>query len=137
MNHSSSIFLKNIVKYDTDINKIGLLDGDEVTPLALAVVFKLPFEIIKLLLEKGANPNVLLKPKEGTFLYTPFMVVVLPGIMDPDDSFIDPKLVQLFLDYKADINIKNSADGKTAYDYMKENEEFKKTSLFKKLSSQF
>ncbi|MCZ0933093.1 MAG: ankyrin repeat domain-containing protein [Oligoflexia bacterium] len=45
-------------------------------------------------------------------------------------------MIQLLLNHNADITVKN-AGGKTAFDYMKENEEFKKTELFKKLSAQF
>ncbi|MBC6415022.1 MAG: hypothetical protein GDA46_01330 [Bdellovibrionales bacterium] len=47
-------------------------------------------------------------------------------------SFIDEKTIQLLLDYKANINIKN-LEGKTALDFMKDNSDFRETELFKKL----
>ena len=50
--------------------------------------------------------------------------------------FIDPEVIQLLLDHKADITVK-SPEGKTAYDYMKDNAEFIKTKIFKKISAQF
>lgn len=53
-----------------------------------------------------------------------------------NESYIDPSTIQLLLDHNADITVKDIG-GKTAFDYMKENEEFTKTELFKKLSKQF
>ena len=112
--------------YDIDI-KGGFTDA---SPLIWAVHARAPLKLIKFLLEKGANPNF-----QTTERGTALKAVSVPS-KEKNIFSIDPKIVQLLLDYKADITIKDLKE-KTAFDYMKENEEFTKTELFKKLSAQF
>lgn len=100
------------------------------SPLQWALYFRTPIEVIRLLLSLGADPNFQDKNK-----YTPLMSASIPNQYS-GISFIDPKVIQLLLDYKANITIRNN-EGKTAYDYMTENEEFAKTELFQKISIQF
>ena len=119
-------FTKELIVYDKDI------DGRDVrflsTPLHWAVYSRAQVSVIKLLLNNNADVNI--KTKYGN---TSLIIASKPN---PDSSFIDLETIQILLDYKADITIQN-LEGKTAYDYMKENKEFKKTELFKKLSAQF
>ena len=121
-------FTKEILKYDTDVNEIGGKKGT--TALMWAVHFRSPIEVIKLLLEQGADPHF--QSKTGSDV---LMSASAPNELT-GNQFINPKAIQLILDHKIDIKIKNS-DGKTAYDYMKENKEFIKTKLFKKISEKF
>ena len=103
---------------------------DEITiTLRKACYWRAPAEVVKFLLEQGADPNH--PSKRGTI---PLISATHP--MHNGNRFINPEVIQLLLDYKADINIRNS-DGDFAYDLMKENEEFKKTELFKKISKKF
>ena len=118
---------KELFNYNYDINiKGGRTDA---SPLVWAVHARAPLELIKFLLEKGANPNF-----QTTERGTALKAVSVPN-KEKNIFSIDPKMVQLLLDYKADITIKD-LKRKTAFDYMKENEEFTKIELFKKLSSQ-
>ena len=87
--------------------------------------------MIKLLLERGANPHFQMRKKKSHVLIAASMPNLRNG-----DRFIDPEVIQLLLDHKVDITVKRS-DGKGAYDFMKENEEFKKTDLFKNISKKF
>jgi len=116
----SEPFLEHI-----DVN--ASLNNDEVTPLILASYFRQP-KIVQILLQKGANPNL----TEKIFGWTSLMATIAPNEFG-GSSYIDPKTIQLLLDYKADLTIKNK-NGVTAFDLMKQNEEFKKTDLFKKIS---
>ena len=100
------------------------------SPLMLAIYNRSSIEIIKLLLERGADPNFKLEDNS-----TPLIVASVPN-KRTKNSFIDPQVIQLLLDHKADITIKNSK-GKTALDYMKENKEFSKTEIFKNLYPAF
>ena len=103
---------------------------DEITiTLRKACYWRAPAEVVKFLLEQGADPNF--QSKKGT---TP--LIAATHTAHSGNRFINPEVIQLLLDYKADINIRNS-DGDFAYDLMKENEEFKKTELFKKISKKF
>ncbi len=110
-------------KYKKDIN---FVDKHGYTALDLAVIHNSP-EIVEILLENGANPNI--KDKNG---YTPlhravirysYKIVYLllkygadPNIKDkhgytPLHRAVieqDPKLVELLLKHKADPNIKDS-----------------------------
>ena len=101
----------------------------ESSPLMWTLYNRQSIKVIQLLLEKGADSN--LQAKSGS---TPLISASVPNT-ERNISFIDEKTIQLLLDYKADISIKN-LDGKTALDFMKENSDFKKTQLFKKLSTQ-
>ena len=122
-------FTKEILKYDTNINELGGSSGREATCLMWALYLRAPIEVIKLLLEKGADPH--LRSEEGSHSLLAASIPNYEG-----NSFIDPKVIKLLLDYNVDITVKNS-EGKTAYDFMKENEEFKKTALFQKISIPF
>ena len=119
-------FTKEFAKYHANIDEIG---GSGGTALMKACYWRVPVEVVKFLLEQGADPNH--QSKRGT---TPLISATHP--MHNGNRFINPEVIQLLLDYKADINIRNS-DGDFAYDLMKENEEFKKTELFKKISKKF
>ena len=119
-------FTKEFLKYDTDVNELG----SGATVLMWAVYMRMPIKVITLLLEKGADPHFRMK----TGNHALFLASV-PN-KHTGDHFIDPRTIQLLLDHKVDIKIKNT-EGKTAYDFMKENEEFKKTELFKEISKQF
>ena len=121
-------FVKELLKYDTDINEPG--GKTESTVLMWAAYNRNPVETIQFLLGQGADPHF--RSKTGSH--------VLMSASAPNTHagirFIDPKVIQLILDQKIDIKIKNN-EGKVAYDYMKENKEFKKTELFKEISKQF
>ena len=118
---------KELLKYNHNINIRG--ETVNASPLMWASYNRSPINVIKLLLEKGANSNF--KSQKGT---TPLIAASIPNKIK-NISFIDPQVIQLLLAYKADITIKD-LKGKTALDYMRENEEFTKTELFKKLSAQ-
>ena len=118
-----------LLKYDIQVDQIGLIDNEEITALCLAIFMKAPVNIIKILLEKGANPNFKtnqqgLTPLTGEFVENP--------------KNIQPRLevVQLLIDYGAEIDITDTQSNKI-YDYMKKYEKLTKTELFKKLSQQF
>ena len=121
-------FIKEFLKYNININEPG---GEQsATTLTWAVYFRAPIEVIKLLLKQGAEPHF--QNKNGNHA----LIAASKLNRYNGNRFINPEVIQLLLDYKADIKIKNHK-GKTAYDYMKENKEFKKTELFKKISQQF
>ena len=118
---------KEILRHDKNIDAMGgSLEG---SPLMWALLFRSPIQVIKLLLEKGANPN--LHNKSGA---TPLMAASFPN-EEMKVSFIDPQVIRLLLNYKVDITVKNK-EGKTAWDYMKANVDFTNTDLFKKLAAQ-
>ena len=118
-------FLKQFFKFNVDIDTTSGRGNSSL--LIWAVYQRSSIEIIRFLLEKGADPNF-----KNKWVHTPLIVAFLTN-RETGSSFIAPEAIQLLLDYKADIAIKAN-DGKTAFDYMKENEEFIKTDLFKKLS---
>ena len=121
-------WVNKLLNYYDD--NIDILDNSYgASPLIWALHNRQSIEVIQLLLEKEADPN--LQTQNGS---TPLIAASNLNIRK-NISFIDEKAIQLLLDYKADISIKNSA-GKTALDFMKENSDFKKTQLFKKLSAQ-
>lgn len=113
-------WLKEILKYDNDLN-----NSIENTPFPLhfAVYHRRPLQMIKFLLEKGADPHLLTNSKNTTLI----LAVMPNGIQDT--NFIDSKVVELLLSYKVDIR-KQGSQGKTALDYMKDNEVFVKTQVF-------
>lgn len=119
--------VKELLKYNLAIDVAGGLVG--ASPLMWAVHSRADIAVVKLFLEKGANPNFQAETSGGTPLIAASVYNKFRDI-----KFIDPKTIQLLLDYKADVTIKNK-EGKTALDYMKENTEFTKTELFKKISS--
>ena len=114
-------FIQALLEYD-DVNSF-ILDNDRATALMLATYRRKPIEIIQLLLKKGADPNITTR-----LLSNSLISASLPN----ETMGIDPQVIQLLLDHNANITAKN-IHGKTAFDYMKENEEFKKTELFKKI----
>ena len=118
---------KDFLKYDMDINAV--FNGT--SPLFLAVYYRQPTKVIQLLLEKGADPHFRTPKTKDTILRAASAPNIRTGV-----SFINPEVVQLLLDHKVDITIKDNK-GKTALDYMKKNKEFIKTKLFKELSAQF
>ena len=125
-------FVQEMLKYVKDVNEPYFADEGAVSPLIGAVCCsKMPVKISQLLLEKKANPNFVIQGG-----YTPIMIATA-GTMEEGGSYqINPQLIQLLLDYGADIRVENT-EGKSAYDYMKENLEFTRTEVFKKISSQF
>ena len=119
-------FAKEILKY-IDVNAKDKINS---TVLNWAVHNRSAFNVIKLLLDRGANPNPQIIGD-----WSALMTASIPNTYK-QMSFIDSNVIKLLLDYKADMTVKNN-EGKTALDYMKENEEFSKTELFKKLYAQF
>ena len=126
-------FTREFLKYDKDLNEVGFVGkGIIVTPLTFVAFNRIPIEIVELLLERGADPNF----KGATS--TPLIEASRPNKRKNIFS-IDPEVIQLLLDYKADITRKEIRwnSNKTAYDYMKENPKFVRTELFKQLSKRF
>ena len=117
-------FTNELLKYDSNVNAVGFIGGKVVTPLTYVAFNRASIKLIKLLLEKGADPN---------FPGVSGSPLISASVPNKRASFIDPEAIQLLLDHKANI-IKTDETGKTAYDYMKENPELVKTELFKKLS---
>ena len=120
-------FIREILKYDTDVNAIGHIFYKEVlykaTSLSRAVFHRMPLEGIKLLLEKGADPNSVIN--DGV---TVLILAVIPSEYGP----VNPQVIQTLLDSKANVSSKD-ASGKTAYDYIKENAQIPQTAIFKNL----
>ena len=119
-------FIKALIEYD-DVNSYV---NNNATLLMIVTYNRKPIDMIQMLLEKGADPNKKDLSAEANSLITASVLNRFTG-----ESYIDPKVIQLLLDYNADITAKD-AYGKSALDYMKENEEFTKTEFFKKLSTQ-
>ena len=131
-------FITEILKYNQEsVNKYCISESRKFKPVLLAVGVRLPYEVIKLLLEKGADVNAYYqdyhKPEKK------FSILMLASFFDEDllaTNYIDPKVIQLLIDHGADLGFKDWA-GRTAFDYMKVNKEFTKTEIFKKISAQF
>ena len=89
-------------------------------------------ELVGILISAGADPDF-----KGA-ASTPLIEASRPNERHNIFS-IDPQVIQLLLDYKADITRKEIRrnSNKTAYDYMKENPEFVKTEMFKQVSKRF
>ena len=119
-------FSQALLEYTDDPNSYI---NNKVTPLILASYYR-QYKIVEALLKKGANPNI-----RSSTQSTPLIATSTKNVFT-NNSYIDPNTIQLLLDHNADITAKNKK-GKNAFDYMKENEEFTKTELFKKLSEQF
>ena len=122
---NSYILTETLLKHENI--KIDSMESGA-TPLLAAVSTRKPPKMIKLLLEKGANPNI-----QSNELQVSSLIAASMPNRRTGENFISPKVIQYLLDYDADINIKDK-DGKTALDYMKENPDFTKTPLFKSLS---
>ena len=120
-------FIEALLEYD-DVNSYV---NDRGTVLLLAVHFRRPINMIQMLLQQGADPNLQSLVTQDNSLISASSPNKITGV-----SYINPEVIQLLLDYKADITAKDT-NGKNAFDYMKENEEFRNTELFKKLSAQF
>ena len=125
-------FTKELLKYYTDISLdetgvfvVGNKPPLTRTPLMTAVYQRQSIRLIRLLLDKGADPNF-----SGN---NPALILASKPHPVLRRSFINPEVVQLLLDHKADLTKKDFL-GKTAYDYMKNNPDFIKTDLFKKIS---
>ena len=120
-------FVKELLKYDTDVNGYGDIFYEGVlykaNPLSRAAFHRMPAEGVRLLLEKGVDPNSVINNN-----VTALMLAVMPS----PDGPVDPASIQAFLDHKADITAQD-AGGKTAYDYMMENTQIPKT-IFKALA---
>ncbi|MCZ0932739.1 MAG: ankyrin repeat domain-containing protein [Oligoflexia bacterium] len=121
-------FTQALLEYD-DVNSFA---NTKATVLITAVYNRVSINIVQLLLEKGADPNIkILPPISANALITASAPNLFTG-----ESYINPQVIQLLLDHNVDITAKDDF-GRNALDYMKENKEFKKTELFKKLSDQF
>ena len=134
-------FTKELLKYYPNIDIRDLITG--ASPLHWASYYKNSPKVIKLLLDSGADVNA--KTSIGIKGITPLMLLVLPDKLvlqyeNQSHSFVKTKTkqlletLQIFLEYNADITIKNER-GETALDYMAQNEQINKTELFKKLYS--
>lgn len=86
-----------LLKHGADVNNIQGIDGtDGKSPLIHAIeVHHLNLELIKLLLQHGANPNHLNKDAEGDLNKTPLCIAIARANLE---------LVKLLLDYRADPN---------------------------------
>ena len=118
-------FAQALLPYYKNIDE---LDDNGANPLQWIIFAKIPLKTVLLFLEKGANPN--LQTKNGNHALIS-AVVPNPMLKEP---FIDPQVVQALLDFGADLKIKNN-EGKSAYDYMKQDSAFSKTELFKQISA--
>lgn len=132
-------FTKELLKYDKNIDETGLINDKGVpyliSPLMSAVYLKAPAKAIKLLLDKKADPNF---KSAGQWTVLMFASVNNQSAWSQARVSPDPETIQLLLDYGANQTLKTqNIEGKTAYDYLKTNEEFTKTEFFKELSSQF
>ena len=129
-------FTKELLKYDTEIDAPGTFYFYAypnsymvlVTPLSNALNSRAPFEVVKLFLEKGADPNIESKYKKLPFA-DPSRDTCIPNGYNLN-STIDLKTIKLLLDYKTNFKNKNYW-GLSAYDCLKENKAFTKTKLFK------
>ena len=128
---SSYEWTKEILKHMSNVNESLPMNEDPElgarTYLLSAIPLNAPIEVIELLLKKGANPNF---QAPGT---SRISVLILASRKDLIGK-VNPKVIQLLLDYKANIKTKDS-EGKTACDYMKEDEEFIQTKLFQSICS--
>lgn len=129
----SKEWIKEILQYNKSVDETVLFNHDDgnnepVTTLFVAVHYRAPIEIIRLFLKAGANPNFQTERKKLSVL----MAAVIPTKEGDNSIIINSDLIQLLLDYKADIALVDAA-GKTALDYMRANKEFSSTELFKKL----
>ena len=115
-------YVTELLKHDTEVNEPGnvFFDGMlyKATALNRAVFHRMPLEGIKLLLDKGADPNTLTNNDISSLMMS---VVASP------DGPVDLPTAQLLLDRGADKNQK-STDGKTAYDFLMENTQVPKDS---------
>ncbi len=132
-------FTKALLKYDTEVNAFGSFYlGSQLilaTPLANAINSRAPIEVIKLLLKKGADPNTPKQVKDKKQPYAqPLENACVPNVFN-ENSVIDPEVIKLLLDYKAELHKKNFW-GQTAFECLEKNEEFTKTELFKTISFQ-
>ena len=122
-------FTKALIKiYYNNINIPSGIYGN--TALHWATYFRSSPKLVKLLLDNSADPNQ--RDNGGD---TPLIAAAKVNIYI-NNSFINPETVQLLLDYKTEVTIKNN-EGKTALDYMAVNKDFKTTNLFKNLSAQY
>ena len=126
-------FTQEMLNYVEDVDEPFILDQELISPLAISAVYNnhTSIKIIRLLLGKGANPNFI----TGEGYNTPFMFAA-GAVNIGQESYINPQVIQLFLDHGADITLVNQK-GKSAFDYMSNNPVFTKTDVFKKISSQF
>lgn len=118
-------FTKAFLEYN-DVNSYVI---NEIPALSIPAYWR-NHQVLQLLLEKGADPNL----KAPSFANA--IVSATSTNRFTNDSYIDPNTIQLLLDHNADITTKDIY-GKNAFDYMKENKDFRQTELFKKLSKQF
>ena len=124
-------FAKVLIKIYYNNKNINISDdvyGN--TPLTWAAYFRASPKLIKLLLDNSADPNQ--KDNVGD---TPLISAAKANIYI-NNSFINPDTVQLLLDYKAEPTIRND-EGKTVFDYMTVNKDFRNTTSFKKLLAQY
>ena len=119
-------WVEEILKHKVDINVGGW--KHKITPLMTFANRRIPSKVIKLLLEKGADPHIL--DKKGRHA---LMMAVVPH-KRLKITRIDPETVQLLLDYKSNLQVKKRGWGKQFLDLMRENEEFTRTEVFKRLN---
>ena len=107
-----------IKKKDVDIN-IKNNDGNEETALMYASMYStkgLPIEIIKILLDNNADPNL-----QNRFGETALMYAIESSNMVSSNRISTIKVIKLLLENGADINLQNIY-GHTAYDLAKTEE---------------
>ena len=107
--------VKSVQKAITKGGNLEVLNSEKYTPLMMAIMKKADKEIIKFLLDKGANPNAKITVKEGNEEKekTPLYYVAESG---------DIELTKLLLDHGGDPNIKLLPDSiltKVIYKYVR------------------
>ena len=118
-------FSLEIIKHSTEVNQVGFIHGYKTTALLFAAFSRrIPLNIVKSLLEKGADPNF---NSEGL---TPLST----GFLIEEADIPSLELFDLLIKYGADIDITNNELKTKVYNYMNQHEKLKNTDLFKKLS---
>ena len=115
--------MKEFLKYDIDLNEHGLIFFSGrvyiTTILSRSVYYRAPPEAIKILLDKGADPSF------NVGKIPPLYLAVVGNNYGP----VNPETIQLLLNYKADITLKDR-NGETAFDILMKNTHIKKTDKY-------
>ena len=129
-------FTKELLKYYPDVDIRDRFIG--ATPLMWATYNKSSPEVIKLLLEQGADVNA-----KTSKLFVGSTALMMLAMEDENrrshltvskDQLIES--IKILIEYNADFTIKNN-EGLTALDYMSKFEKINQTDFFNKLSVQY
>ncbi len=108
---------------------IDIKDNYGATPLMWAASYRADSKVIDLLLKYGANVNL----RDNQYKAHSLLAAAMPTT-DRKNKFINPETIQLLLEHKADTTFKDIY-GRTALNWMEENQQFKQTPLFQKLKN--